>query len=61
MTNTEHKKILADLDALITSFEAINEKNGKHDAKRKNLEDLILMLAEAYSYFEYHDLDLDAE
>jgi hypothetical protein len=55
MTNTEHKKILADLDAFITSLEKIDAENGKDDPVHPHLDHLILMLSEAFSYFEYHD------
>jgi hypothetical protein len=55
MTNTEHKKILADLDAFITSLEKIDAENGKDDPVHPHLDHLILMLSEAFVYFEYHD------
>lgn len=61
MRNSEHKKILADLDALIVSFEKIDETNGADDPQHKHLEHLIMMLSEAFSYFEYNDAQIEDE
>ena len=61
MLRNEHKKILADLDALICSIEKIDEENGKNDPKHENVEHLIMMLSEAFSYFEYNDDQLEDE
>ena len=61
MRSSEHKKILADLNALIVSFEKIYETNGANDPQHRHLENLIMMLSEAFSYFEYHDDQLEDE
>lgn len=61
MRNSEHKKILADLDALIVSFEKIDAENGVNDPQHKHLENLIMMLSEAFSYFEYNDAQIEDE
>ena len=61
MRNSEHKKILADLDALIVSFEKIDAANGANDPQHEHLEHLIMMLSEAFSYFEYNDAQIEDE
>ena len=61
MRNSEHKKILADLNALIVSLEKIDAANGANDPQHKHLENLIMMLSEAFSYFEYNDAQIEDE
>jgi hypothetical protein len=59
MTNSEHKQILAELDAFITKLEKIDAENGKNDPQHPHLDHLIVMLSEAFVYFEYHDGEVD--